>query len=101
MSIIFIIVFLAAFGVFLLLNDQLDRQRIREHVKADGGDVLNISWNSFVRDWLRRSSERTYDVRYKTSSGLIVTATCKTSMLSGVRWIPDSPNDFGNIGEGS
>jgi hypothetical protein len=78
-----------------VVADRLDRSRIREHVESAGGTVLDISWNPFGPGWLG-SRERIYDVTCKTSRGATITATCKTSMFSGVYWTGNAPpEEFG------
>ena len=72
---------------------RFDRDRIREDVEGRGGKVLTIVWYSFGRGWLGSGNDRIYDVRYRTSEGKIIRATCKTCMFSGVYWKHPSPDD--------
>jgi hypothetical protein len=53
----------------LYLNDRLDRQRIRDHIRSGGGVVLDISLNFFGRGWFFRGGGRCYEVTYRTSRG--------------------------------
>jgi hypothetical protein len=69
---------------------RLDRERIREYVESGGGTVLDIAWNPLGPGW-SGSSERIYDVRFKTARGEMHTGTCKTSMFSGVYWTGHAP----------
>jgi len=67
----------------------LNRQRIHDHVEAGGGKVIQI-----VSPWWGRrigGRVRTYDVTYKTRHGKTTTATCVTSMMTGIHWITDKP----------
>jgi hypothetical protein len=74
-----------AFAIFMLFAiPKFDRQRIREHVEANGGKVVDIAGRWFGRVGGR---SRTYDVTYKTRHGKSITATCVTSMMSGVHWV--------------
>ncbi|MGB9122768.1 MAG: hypothetical protein WCE73_19285 [Candidatus Angelobacter sp.] len=72
----------------LFVWPKMDRQRIREHVEAHGGKVIDID-----RVWLRATGRygRTYDVTYITRNGERITAKCITSMTSGVQWVSNSP----------
>ncbi len=69
-----------------------DRQRIREHVEGSGGKVLDIASNS-LWGW-RGTRDRTYQVTYRTNHGRVITATCGTSMSSGVYWRGGVPPGF-------
>ncbi len=82
----FLFLVVIATGLALrLIAGNLDRDRILESIESTGGKVLDISWNPLGPGWFG-SQERIYDVRFKTRQGDIMTATCKTSMFSGVYW---------------
>ena len=66
--------------------DRLDRSRIAEYVAEHGGSVVEISWNPLGKGWFGSRKERIYEVIYCNRNGRTVTATCKTSMFSGVYW---------------
>lgn len=86
---IFFVVSASAFAVLILfVIPKLDRQRIREQIETHGGKVIEI-----LRDWFAwgRGSARHYDVTYVTRSGERITATCMTSMMSGVQWVSNRP----------
>lgn len=88
---IFLVVAASAFAIFVLfVIPSFDRQRIRDHIESHGGKVIEI-----LRDWFAwgRGSARSYDVTYVTSKGERITATCMTSMMSGVQWISNRPPD--------
>jgi len=86
---------LAIVAVFRIAADRLDRQRICEHVESTGGTVEDIAWNPFGTGWFGSRNERIYEVTYRTRHGKTVSATCKTSMWSGVYWTSDAPpSDF-------
>ncbi len=70
---------------------RLDRARIGNEVARFGGTVLSVTWNPFGRGWFGERSDRIYEVLYQTRSGSTVTATCKTSMTTGVYWSSDYP----------
>jgi hypothetical protein len=72
----------------LFVWPRMDRQRIREHVEAHGGKIMDID-----RVWLRATGRygRTYDVTYMSRQGRHITATCMTSIVRGVQWVGDSP----------
>jgi hypothetical protein len=74
--------------------DRLDRARIAEYVREHGASVVTIAWNPLGKGWFGSRSERIYDVTYRTRKGKTVTATCKTSMSSGVYWT-DGPAPSG------
>jgi len=86
---VFLLWFLGALAVWLsfrLLKDRLDRARIADYVKQGGGVVARIVWNPLGRGWLGERGDRIYEVTYRTRDGKMVSATCKTSMFSGVYW---------------
>src|SRR5215469_16112715 len=96
-TILFLILLMIAASTigFRLIAGKLDRDRIRAYVERAGGNVLDITWNPTGPGWLG-SRERIYDVTYKTSRGATITATCKTSMFSGVYWTGNAPpEEFG------
>jgi hypothetical protein len=84
----------AAVIVPLFVGSKLDHRRIREHVEANGGKVIDVE-----RRWFGgRGGGRymnAYDVTYKTRDGKRITATCITSMTRGVYWISDRPPGSG------
>jgi hypothetical protein len=72
-----------------IVGGKLDRQRICEHVEANGGKVIDI-----LSQWFGGVGGRyvrTYDVTYTTRHGSRISATCITSMTSGVQWMSDRP----------
>lgn len=77
---------LALWLVLRLIEDRLDRSRIAGHVAQEGGTIIRIEWNPFERGWFGDRRNRIYQVTYRTRKGKTVTATCKTSMFSGVYW---------------
>jgi hypothetical protein len=64
---------------------KLDRERIREHVASNGGQVQSIEslWTPFGRGWRAPRNARLYEVSYKTHHGRIIAATCATNAFSG------------------
>jgi hypothetical protein len=76
-----------------LLADRMDRWRINDYVKSAGASVVAIVWEPFGTGWPGSKRERIYSVTYRTAKGSLVTATCKTSLLSGVYWT-DGPAPF-------
>jgi len=73
----------------------LDRSRICDEIATSGGEVLDITWSPFGRGWFGDQSNRIYEVTYRTETGRTLTATCKTSLFTGVFWSGDSPpSDF-------
>ena len=74
-----------------VVMDRCDRGRIREHIARGGGKVVNISWSPFGRGWFGEGSDRIYEVTYTTRDGKAITATCKTSMTTGVFWSSENP----------
>lgn len=98
--------FLVLLGVALLslrlFAGRLDRARIRSHVRASGGHVLDIKWSPLGRGWFGSKGDRIYEVTYRTKAGKTITAACKTSMFSGVYWTSDTaPDSFPDDGSGS
>ena len=83
----------AAVILIVSMAGELNRQRIRDHVEASGGEVIDMA-----RRWFGGVGGRyatTYDVTYKTRHGKRVTATCITGMMRGVHWVSDRPPDGG------
>jgi hypothetical protein len=88
----YIIIFIGVWTlVFQMISGKFDRKRIREHIESHGGEVINIERNSFGAGLFGGSSDRTYDVRYRTKGGKRATASCKTGMMNGVYWISRKP----------
>jgi len=91
---VILVILAASLIIFtLFVAPKYDRRRIREHIEANGGKVIEI-----LRDWFGGDGgryRRTYDVTYKTRHGERITATCVTSMTSGVRWVSDRPPGSG------
>jgi hypothetical protein len=88
-SVILLILALAVPVLLPWVGGRFDRKRIREHVEAHGGKVIDI-----LRHWFGGVGSRylsAYDVTYMTRHGKRVTATCVTSMTSGVQWVSDRP----------
>lgn len=91
-SLVFIILFIGVWIlVFPIMAGKFDRKRIREHIESHGGQVINIESNFFGAGLFGGSSDRTYDVRYRTKGGKRATASCKTGMMNGVYWISRKP----------
>jgi hypothetical protein len=81
--------------VWRILMDPLDRTRIRENISSSGGKVIDISWNPFGKGWLGERNARIYEVKYTNKDGKVITATCKTSIITGIYWSGDAaPLDF-------
>ena len=72
--------------VLRAISGQMDRERIREYLREEGGEALHIAWTPFGPGWFGSRSERIYEVTYRTPGGAVQKATCKTSLLSGVYW---------------
>ena len=79
--------------VWRIIEDRLDRKRIREHVTQSGGRVLSICWSPFGLGWFREASDRIYEVTYETKAGKLVTVNCMTSITAGVYWASDKVPD--------
>ncbi|MBB6430853.1 hypothetical protein [Algisphaera agarilytica] len=75
--------------VFRLFAGSLDRQRIENYIRGQGGRVISINWSPFGRGWFGSQNERIYEVVYYDAQGDQHFATCKTSMWSGVYWTED------------
>lgn len=73
---------------------KLDRRRITENVIENGGEVVSIELHSPSRIG-SRSSDKVYDVAFKTRSGKCITTMCMTSISSGVVWISEKPPEQG------
>ncbi len=74
-----------------VVMDRCDRGRIREHIARGGGKVVDISWSPFGRGWFGEGSDRIYEGTYTARDGKAITATCKTSMTTGVFWSSENP----------
>ena len=95
MNDMFPIVFILAVLVFLIGNwiftGKFDCERITKHIEDRGGKVLAIERN--YSGWFGRRDDRTYDVSYITPRDQKITATCKTSISTGVYWLSNEPPD--------
>jgi hypothetical protein len=83
-----IVIPLLAIG-FRLLADRWDRERIQQYVAERGGSVNDIAWQPFGRGWFGEKGDRIYEVDYTDRDGASHSATCKTSMFSGVYFTDD------------
>ncbi|WP_411280810.1 hypothetical protein [Gemmatimonas sp.] len=80
-----IIFVIALFAVgFRLLADRWDRDRIQQYVAERGGAVNDITWQPFGRGWFGEKGDRIYEVEYTDRDGASPSASCKTSLFSGV-----------------
>jgi hypothetical protein len=82
-------IFLFAIAAGLLIRVVMhfvDKSRIKDDVESKGGRIISINWNPFGRGWFFEKNERHYSVTYINSSGATVSATCKTSLFTGVYW---------------
>ena len=75
----------------------LDRSRIRKVIAATGGTVLAMTWTPFGRGWLMARAQRIYRVTFRNRAGETVTGICKTSMTSGVSWIPNEGSPYDTV----
>lgn len=82
------LVILAAVG-FRLLADRWDRDRIQQYVAERGGSVNDIAWQPFGRGWFGEKGDRIYEVEYTDRDGGSHSASCKTSLFSGVYFTED------------
>lgn len=64
----------------------VDKARIHREVEARGGKVVSLAWHPFGRGWFFEKNERHYVVNFRDRAGTIQTATCKTSLFTGVYW---------------
>ena len=79
------IVIIALFAIaFRLLADRWDRSRITQYVAERGGTVNGVTWQPFGRGWFGEKGDRIYEVEYTDREGASHSASCKTSMFSGV-----------------
>ena len=75
----------------------LDRSRIRKVIAATGGTVLGMTWTPFGRGWLLARAQRIYRVTFRNRAGETVSGICKTSMTSGVSWIPNEGSPYNTV----
>jgi hypothetical protein len=83
-----IVIPLLAIG-FRLLADRWDRERIQQYVAERGGTLNGITWQPFGRGWFGEKGDRIYEVEYTDRDGASHSASCKTSMFSGVYFTDD------------
>lgn len=67
-----------------IIADNLDRERIKECIRSQGGRVLRIHWRLFGTGWYGSRNERIYDVDYFAADQSRCRAIAKTSMMAGV-----------------
>lgn len=82
---IYLLVIGAAVAIRIVMHF-VDKSRIKDEVEAKGGRIISISWNPFGRGWFFEKNERHYAVTYADRSGATVSATCKTSLFTGIYW---------------
>ena len=83
-----VVIVLFAIG-FRLVADRWDRERIQQYVAERGGSVNDISWQPLGRGWFGEKGDRIYEVDYTDRDGASHSASCKTSMFSGVYFTDD------------
>jgi hypothetical protein len=64
----------------------VDKNRIQNEIESKGGRVVSIRWTPFAHGWFFEKNERHYEVTYMDGSGGTETATCKTSLFTGIYW---------------
>jgi hypothetical protein len=86
-------IFLLAIGAGLAVRVVMhfvDKKRIQDEVESKRGRIVSIRWNPFGRGWFFEKNERHYSVIYTDRSGAEVSASCKTSLFTGIYWA-DAP----------
>ena len=81
---IFIVLMLVFVLLLRVFADRWDRDRIAAYIAERGGTVVDIAWQPFGRGWFGEKGERFYEVQYTSRDGATHSATCKTSLFSGV-----------------
>jgi len=88
------------FGIFVVLaifagigiwvfSMSLDKERITDYIRQQGGRIVSINWAPFGKGWFGEKEERIYEVVYYDQAGHQHFATCKTSKWTGVFWTED------------
>lgn len=77
---------LVAGVVIRIVMHFVDKNRIQNEIESKGGRVVSIRWSPFARGWFFEKNERHYEVSYMDRSGATETATCKTSLFTGIYW---------------
>lgn len=75
--------------VLRLVAGSLDRDRIENEIKLQGGKVISAGWSPFGKGWAGDKSDRIYTVIYLDKDGHTHEAFVKTSMWSGVYFSDD------------
>ena len=89
-----LLLFLCVHLIIFCISQLFDRPRIRKVIAASGGIVLAMTWTPFGRGWLLSRAQRIYRVTFRNRAGETVTGNCKTSMASGVNWIPNEGSPY-------
>jgi len=80
---VFVVLVAVVIGIRLAAGS-IDTGRIEEHVREQGGTLLDKSWDPFGPGWLGEQNARIYRIRYRDARGNVHEAHVKTSMFSGV-----------------
>lgn len=86
-------VYLLAIGAGVAIRVAMhfvDKSRIKDEIQSKGGRIISIRWHPFGRGWFFEKNERHYSVTYTDRLGATVSATCKTSLFTGIYWA-DAP----------
>ena len=67
----------------------LDRDRVEQYIKQQGGKLLEAEWSPFGKGWWGEQSDRIYRVRFLDNRDNEHEATCKTSLFTGVYFTDD------------
>jgi hypothetical protein len=86
---LFILLALVAIIAIRLAAGAMDKSRIADYIRQQGGRVFSISWAPFGTGWFGEKNARIYEVVYYDANGNQHMATCKTSMMGGVYWTED------------
>jgi hypothetical protein len=87
------LVFCLMIGILIVIRlflGPLDKGRIAEHIHAQGGRLVQSSWEPFGPGWFGSKNERIYAVHYCDGEGNEHRSYCKTSVLSGVYFTQDT-----------
>ena len=80
--IIFLMIGLAI--VIRLVAGSFDGDRVEQHIRDIGGELVDRSWDPFGPGWFGEKDSRIYQIIYRDRDGRLHRAHVKTAMMSGV-----------------
>jgi hypothetical protein len=84
--------------VIRLVAGSFDGDRVEQHIRDMGGELIDRSWDPFGPGWFGEKDSRIYQIVYRDRDGSLHRAHVKTSMMSGVYLTNDQLIEDASLG---